>query len=539
MQRFFPLLLLFLPLMFLASARAWGAEIPPERVVVVANRGDADSLALARHYMQARNIPAANLIELTFNDDEEIFWSEFVERCWNPLLETLHSRNWIKGELMPEADFAGRQRISCVENRVGYLVLCRGVPLRIKNDAKLAEKEKALARLPIMNTTTASVDSELATLTMAGTPAIGAVDNPLFGGKRFLSGLRETLLIVARLDGPTFADCHRMVDNALLAEKNGVAGRAYVDSGGPYADGDRWFHSVAEQLVKAGFDTTHEESRALLDFDTRGDAPVFYFGWYATHASGRFGDPALRFLPGAVAFHLHSFSASTLRSTTRQWTGPLVARGATITFGNVAEPFLGYSMRPDLFAATLLRGEQAGEAYASAVPAWSWQSVFIGDPLYRPFKVPLEKQLELLKTKEAETDAALGGAWRDGVLLRHANLLAAEGKRAEAMNVLAAAVREHPTPALRLALAHRAIHPALAWNSSDGDKTTDAGLLAEIARYLWKDFKLSDAHLAYKAALEANPDLPAHIRKKLLCEAADVAEDSGQSELAAMLRKQI
>jgi tetratricopeptide (TPR) repeat protein len=247
----------------------------------------------------------------------------------------------------------------------------------------------------------------------------------------------------------------------------------------------------------------------------------------------------LRFLPGAVAFHLHSFSAATLHSTTKQWAGPLVARGATITFGNVAEPFLRYSTRPDLFVATLLRGEQAGEAYASATPAWSWQSVLIGDPLYRPFKVTLEKQLELLDASETGADTVLNGAWRDGVLLRQANLLVAQRKTAKAVNALAAAVRKHPTPALRLALARRAMHPGLAWHTADDVKDADTGLLVEIARYLWKDNKLNDAHHAYKAVLEMNPELPLAIRKRLLQEAAEAAEQAGLTERAAQLRKQI
>ena len=47
-----------------------------------------------------------------------------------------------------------------------------------------------------------------------------------------------------------------------------------------------------------------------------------------------------RFCPGAVAVHIHSFSAATLRDPLADWAGPLLWRGAAATLGNVYEPYL-------------------------------------------------------------------------------------------------------------------------------------------------------------------------------------------------------
>ena len=36
---------------------------------------------------------------------------------------------------------------------------------------------------------------------------------------------------------------------------------------------------------------------------------ALYAGWYERNASGPFAQPKVEFMPGAFAYHLHSFSA--------------------------------------------------------------------------------------------------------------------------------------------------------------------------------------------------------------------------------------
>jgi tetratricopeptide (TPR) repeat protein len=115
---------------------------------------------------------------------------------------------------------------------------------------------------------------------------------------------------------------------------------------------------------------------------------AFYAGWYDTHVSGPFAEPVVEFMPGAVAYHLHSFSAATLRHTNQHWVGPLVARGATATLGSVAEPYLEGT--PDIglcLARLLTAGFTWGEAALAADRLVSWQTTVVGDPLYRPFRI--------------------------------------------------------------------------------------------------------------------------------------------------------
>ena len=50
---------------------------------------------------------------------------------------------------------------------------------------------------------------------------------------------------------------------------------------------------------------------------------ALYYGWYADGVVGPFAQPSFRFMPGAVAVHIHSFSASTLRDPNANWVAPL------------------------------------------------------------------------------------------------------------------------------------------------------------------------------------------------------------------------
>jgi Tfp pilus assembly protein PilF len=126
---------------------------------------------------------------------------------------------------------------------------------------------------------------------------------------------------------------------------------------------------------------------------------AIYIGWYDGSVSGPFTRPVVEFMPGAFAYHLHSYSAATLRSTTQNWVGPLLAKGATITMGCVAEPYLSGTPDMGMFTARLIfHGLTFGEAAYAAQPVLSWQTTVVGDPLYRPFgRNPDQLHQELVK----------------------------------------------------------------------------------------------------------------------------------------------
>jgi hypothetical protein len=236
------------------------------------------------------------------------------------------------------------------------------------------------------------VDAELALLARSGYAINALVPNPLYG-KAHPTFLDEAQVVkVSRLDGPTYSSAAVLVDNALKAEQQGQIGRAYVDIGGPAAEGDKWLEAVVRQIDVLGFDGDVDRKPTVFPSTARFDAPVLYFGWYAGALCGPFAQPGFHFPPGAIALHIYSFSAQSLRSTDNDWCGAFVARGVTATLGNVYEPYLTFTHHPDLLLHALAEGMNFGDAACFALPVLSWQAVAIGDPLYRPFAIAFADQ---------------------------------------------------------------------------------------------------------------------------------------------------
>jgi uncharacterized protein (TIGR03790 family) len=445
----------------LASPVHAAAPRPEEGIVLLANTDDPDSLRIARHYAAARHVPVANIISLPLPLAETITWPEFVATLWQPLQDELIRRQWVQIIPMTLTDPAGRIKYAPLGHRITALVLCRGVPLRIAHDPALAADALPFTKRAEFRTNQSAVDSELSLIAAGPYPINAFIPNPLFQNNAPTDYEKSQIVKVSRLDGPNFAVANALVDQALAAERTGLLGRAYVDIGGIHAAGDRWLNTAATQLADLGFDLSIDREPTTMPATARIDAPVLYFGWYTGNLNGPFAPPEFRFPPGAIALHIHSFSAHTLRSPTSGWVGPLLARGVTATMGNVFEPYLELTHQPQLFLKALARGATLVDAAYYALPALSWQAVLIGDPLYRPFAVSLDEQLHNF--------AALPPRLAGYTTLRRMHQLEAAGKSSEA-----------------LALAHKAqgLAPCLAVGFALAQRLRDAGDLTGAAQAL-------------------------------------------------------
>jgi uncharacterized protein (TIGR03790 family) len=438
-----PTFLLFVSLFGLVAGVVAGP-----RVLVLANADDPESLEVARHYVERRGLGERAIVALPMPLTEEITWPEFIRAIWNPLLNEAIDRGAIDAIAMRLTDELGRTKIAAAGHRLDALVVCRGVPLRVAHDPALFdERSNPLAANPVLRTNEGAVDSELTLLAQNGAPIAALVPNPVHaaGAAPSLDDPLRQIIPVGRLDGPTAADAKALVDRALEAERHGLWGRAYVDIGGPHRQGDEWLEGCVPELTALGFETDVDRERDTLGAHARFDAPVLYFGWYAGGINGPFAAPGFRFPPGAIALHIHSFSATTLRSSARGWTGPLVARGVTATVGNVAEPYLQFTHQPHLLLRALMRGEPLGVAALRSVNALSWKAILVGDPLYRPFAVAADAQWE--RRADLPTEA------EPYARIRRMRMLAAAGRGEEALALGAAGMRQNPSLPLALTLA--------------------------------------------------------------------------------------
>jgi tetratricopeptide (TPR) repeat protein len=157
----------------------------------------------------------------------------------------------------------------------------------------------------------------------------------------------------------------------------------------------------AELARHYGFDSALDNSEATFSPSTPLPDIALYFGWYDQNVSGPFLSQLAEFRPGAVAYHLHSFSAKELRTINAGWAGPLLARGATATMGCTEEPYL--QATPDLpvfISRFLYAGFTFGEAAYASQASLSWQITVVGDPLYRPFGKTQQERFNQLEARK-------------------------------------------------------------------------------------------------------------------------------------------
>ncbi|MBA3963191.1 MAG: TIGR03790 family protein [Chthoniobacterales bacterium] len=367
--------------------------------LVVYNRAAPDSTGLARYYAQLRQIPNDHLIGLDCSLEEEISRQEYDQTIAEPLRKAFIEHQWWKSQ----EDASGQMRVS--SSQIHFVALIRGMPLKVRATADYPGDHPESNILGSQNE--ASVDSELATLGLFSRQISGVAPNPYFQNFRPIGELDGVpILLVTRLDAPTAGIVRRMIADAVEAEKAGLWGRAYVDgahnTSGGLADGDEWLRTVVKDLRRVGIPVVYDRKPSVFPSGYPVTNCVLYYGWYAGGISGPFAEPDFVFPRGAIAVHIHSFSANTLRHADANWVAPLLSKGATASLGNVYEPYLQMTAHLDIFNDRLLHGFTLAESAYMATRALSWMTVVVGDPLYRPYAAWL--QLDSTKGSSAHND---------------------------------------------------------------------------------------------------------------------------------------
>jgi uncharacterized protein (TIGR03790 family) len=489
---------------------------PGDEVVVVFNRNMPESRGVAEYYAQRRDISLDRLIGLDLPNSETMTRDEYEDRLSKPLLKRLRDAKLFTYRS------GGKRRDATnevpIEAKVRYAALCYGVPLKIVHDPKLNEPGADKVRAELRRND-AAVDSELALLPIVQPkpPLVGPIPNRFYGvTNTALLSPTNGLLLVSRLDGPSPEIARALVDKALEAETNGLWGRAYFDArgitNGSYKIGDDWIRGGAQVTSRFGFETVLDNEPSSFSAGYPMSHIAIYAGWYDAAVSGPFSRANVEFMPGAFAYHLHSFSAQTIRSPTANWVGPLLAKGAAASLGCVEEPYL--EATPDI-ATFLVRWLYFGFTFAEAAlvgqNSLSWQTTIVGDPLYRPTaKKPLDLHTELYRRNSKLVE------WSH---LKVVNMNLANGLPPEKLiDYLETTVEGYTSPVLlekagdlyfmkaRWSEAVAKYRKALAQSPSSVQQ--QIRLTLALARTLDIDGKQQEALAVYQDLLKAFPDYP-------------------------------
>lgn len=350
--------------------------------IVVFNQDVPESVELAKFYALKRGLARDHLVGLSVSKTEEISRDEYDTMIRDPLRAVFKERHWWT------LNEPRGGPVTVASNSIRFVAMMKGMPLKIRPATDYPGDKPGGP--PIGNRNDASVDSEVAALGAFSDQISGPLPNPYFQSYKAIAEVDlSAVLLVCRLDAPQVATVRRMITDAIETEKAGLWGRAYIDgahhSTGGLGVGDQWLAGIRDQLHKVGVPLIYEDTPEIFPDSYPMTDCALYYGWYAGTVAGPFTQPDFQFAPGAIAVHIHSFSASTLHDENANWAGPLVTKGAAATIGNVYEPYLQLTAHLDILNDRLLHGFTFAESAYMSVQTVSWMSVMVGDPLYRPY----------------------------------------------------------------------------------------------------------------------------------------------------------
>ncbi|MBN2588954.1 MAG: TIGR03790 family protein [Sedimentisphaerales bacterium] len=392
--------------------------LEPNEILVIANSEIPVSEHIAQYYCQQRAVPADNLVLLPLGKKpaNSISRTDYDEKIVNPLRNVLNSEKFsgkIKCLLTiygVPVTVGGRGQLKGNEEQLKKIneLIAQGKKVQeklkdqiVKNTTEQKNVETKLAQLQAMvdiikgKETNASLDSELSMVLIEGYELYRWQVNPLqiaishiADSNDKLASIRDKIMMVSRLDGPSEEIIMSLIDKAIRTEKTGLKGIAYFDSRaiidkdryGEYDQSLRDIGFVANTL--SGLPVKQEQSKTLFEPNSCPETAI-YCGWYSLK---KYID-AFDFVDGAVGYHIASFEAQGLRDINSQtWCPAMLKDGITATLGPVAEPYLHTFPKPKDFFTELFNGYCLVETYYRTKPYNSWMMVLIGDPLYKPFK---------------------------------------------------------------------------------------------------------------------------------------------------------
>jgi uncharacterized protein (TIGR03790 family) len=436
-------------LLMLASLAPAAVALGPENVYLVVNKNVADSQGIADHYCEKRGVPKDHVIVLDLPSGEDISRTDYDAKLAGPLRDKIRDKkDKVKvlltvygvplrvGGQEPNADEKAeldtirkdlepveKQRKDLDEEIKGLEAKAKDDPkgqaaddLKIRRKARLdldgpinllVQKRRFLSH----DESYAAVDSELALLWHDAYELRRWQLNLLyFQVPEDVRKEKPPMQMTCRLDGPSVELVKRIIDQSVEVEAKGLEGKVYVDARGiqynpaddpglGYGGYDESMREMARLLEKEGkMSVTLDDKPELFAADSCPECAL-YCGWYSLANYV----PCCKFVPGAVAWHLASSEAVSLRDPkSKLWCKNLLENGAVATLGPVGEPYTVGFPKPAEFFGTLVTGQYTlVESYWRTEMFASWMTVLVGDPLYNPYAKSPRLKVEQVKPSPA------------------------------------------------------------------------------------------------------------------------------------------
>lgn len=337
----------------------WPATAEGKRVIVVWNRAVPEGEELAKYYAWKRGVPKTQVVMISVIGAETMNSDEFEAK----IIRELQPRT----QKLPGVDF---------------IVLAKGMPLRIF--------DLVIRQHYSLDSYISTMDMDLKPMVNPSSAEVQRIASPYFNKDEPFSRKKYGFFLVTRLDGYTFADARRMVDNSINAR--GDKGPFHLDAMPNFNVNDGYgamnasLAEAARVLGDRGFQVNFDKT---ADF-ARVPGPVMgYASWGSNdHKYVKDHYVGVRFKPGAIAETFVSTSGRTMKPVTEGQSviTDLIKNGVTGVKGYVNEPYTLALARPNILFDRYTRGYNLAESFAMASPLLKWRDIVFGDPLCRPYK---------------------------------------------------------------------------------------------------------------------------------------------------------
>lgn len=418
----------------------------PTNLLVIVNRSDPESLAIANEYRIRRGIPDENFLYLDLDfrqNGNKINFGQFQRLIQKPALDHIKKQQlegiistWVTTRNMPHA--VGRNSIS---------------------GAVFFNEDQRTVKSPQLG------------------PAGFERSNEYFHGLRaFFPPLpgKPPRFLHMMLDAGSLSATKEMIVRSAGADGTDPKGVVYLCDGTKPRDSRKITIPPAMRYLRAlGISAVHRAGTHATGAVS--NVLGIYTGIHV------FAVQSVRFVPGALADHLTSLGGSIHDPKKQMLSSDWLAAGCSATYGTVFEPF-NY---PQKFPTAMLyvyygMGFSAVESYWMSVQ-WPQEGLFLGDPLTRPFgKIPQVRfsnwtpNQEISGTVDLEVQAT---AAKDGAGISQIDIYV-DGRPAGVVGQLKIPVGIQAT----LRLGGESIH----YETKEGDTLTDIvlGLKARFAKKL-------------------------------------------------------
>jgi uncharacterized protein (TIGR03790 family) len=377
--------------------------LSPNEVLVIANRNAAKSVGLATWYMEKRQIPKENLLQVFVSDKETCSRETYLKKIVPPVRRALEDNRKLNAIVtmyglpiriaspgITKAEQARLEGLTTQKAKLDVLKEKSGQMTEVQKKS-LKHINKKIKQFKTSTDKAASFDSELMLVKKDKYEINFWLPNPFFLPWRSqkMAIDKSDVIMVSRLDGADASVVKRIVNDSIEAEKKGLSGTAYFDArwkdpGVKKVSGyrlyDKSIHNAAERLKKKGLKMVLDDKQTLFQPGDCQNAAL-YCGWYSL---ANYVD-AFTWEKGAVGFHIASSECATLkRKNSNVWCKKMLDKGIAATVGPVGEPYVQSFPLPEIFFSFLVQGKLTlSESYLVSLPYLSWKQVLVGDPLYR------------------------------------------------------------------------------------------------------------------------------------------------------------